>query len=106
MQVYEGDGSYGRKRVLTNVCLHAAGVGTPLSQKLLLVDCLSGRFTSVKLRPRQRDCPACGSAPSITAATLPAFDYASFTGQSYDDRCFFVSYQATCHGCISQLSIL
>lgn len=63
-----------------------AGVGQVLSRKLLLVDCLTGRFHQVKLRTRAADCLACGPKAAITASSLAAFDYNQFTGQAYDDR--------------------
>lgn len=36
------------------------------------------------LRPpyRSPSCVACGASPAITAATLPSYDYAAFTGQA------------------------
>jgi len=64
----------------------AAGVGTVSTQKLLIVDCLSGRFTSVKLRPKQASCVSCGPNASITKDSIPGYSYTSFTGQPYDDR--------------------
>lgn len=57
-----------------------------MSQRLLIADFLSGRFTTVKLRPRQPDCRACGTQPEVTLEGLPSFDYAAFAGQNYDDR--------------------
>lgn len=59
-----------------------SGVGDPLSRRLLVVDCAAGRFHSVKLRARSRACVACGASPAITAASLPSYDYAVFTGQA------------------------
>ena len=35
---------------------------------------------------RQPSCVACGDSPSITAATLPQYDYGAFTGQPADDQ--------------------
>ncbi|GAB4818434.1 hypothetical protein N2152v2_005480 [Parachlorella kessleri] len=62
-----------------------SGIGDPLSRRLLLVDTLSARFHTVKLRARSPDCIACGKSPSITAASLPSYDYAAFTGQQLND---------------------
>lgn len=36
----------------------------------------------VSMRCRSPECVACGSAPAITAASLPSYDYAAFTGQA------------------------
>ena len=58
-----------------------------LSQKLLLMDGLSGRFHTVKLRGRFPECAACGASPSITAASLAGYDYGAFTGQDANDAC-------------------
>lgn len=38
--------------------------------------------TCVPAPARSPACVACGSAPTITAATLPSYDYAAFTGQA------------------------
>eukprot|EP00887_Chlorella_sp_A99_P001231 scaffold14.g1231.t1 len=62
-----------------------AGVGEPMSRKLLLLDLLSSRFHTVRLRARSPSCVACGDRPAITAATLPAYDYAGYTGQRPTD---------------------
>lgn len=46
---------------------------------------LSHACTARLLAPmlcRSPACVACGSAPAITAATLPSYDYAAFTGQA------------------------
>eukprot|EP00891_Asterochloris_glomerata_P009431 jgi/Astpho2/9431/e_gw1.00145.64.1_t len=64
----------------------AAGVGQVLSQRLLIFDALALRFQTVKLRGRQSNCVACGASPSITAASLPQYDYAAFTGQPANDK--------------------
>ena len=55
----------------------AAGVGAPLSRRLVLYDALGGALRTVRLRGRDPACPACGDAPSIDPAT---FDYGGFTG--------------------------
>lgn len=59
-----------------------SGVGEPMSRRLLVVDCAAGRFLSVKLRAKSPGCVACGPSPAITAASLPTYDYAAFTGQA------------------------
>ncbi|EFN55933.1 hypothetical protein CHLNCDRAFT_22673 [Chlorella variabilis] len=59
-----------------------SGVGDPLSRRLLVVDCAAGRFHSVKLRAKSANCVACSTHPSITAASVAAYDYAAFTGQA------------------------
>lgn len=64
----------------------AAQVGSPMVQKLLLFDALSCSFRSVKLRSRRPECAACGHSPSITADSLPGYDYIAFTGQGYNDK--------------------
>lgn len=53
---------------------------------MLVVDTLTGRFSSVKLRGRKADCASCGQNPSIISDSLPSFDYKAFTGQDYNDR--------------------
>ena len=62
-------------------------MGEVLSQRMLVLDGLSGRFRSFKLRGRSPECITCGAEPSITAANLAAFNYGAFTGQAADDRC-------------------
>lgn len=37
------------------------------------------------LERRSPGCVACGDAPTITATSLPTYDYASFTGQPAND---------------------
>ncbi|PRP83480.1 adenylyltransferase and sulfurtransferase [Planoprotostelium fungivorum] len=60
----------------------AAGTGESMSQKLLLFDGMSPRYTMVKLRPRNKECAVCGDSPSVTGL----IDYKSFCGSSYDDK--------------------
>lgn len=43
------------------------------------------RFRVVPLRARDPACCTCGESPSVTAATIPSFDYARFTGQAFHD---------------------
>ncbi|KAK9793435.1 hypothetical protein WJX73_000576 [Symbiochloris irregularis] len=57
-------------------------VGTPLSQTLLLFDGMASSFRSVKIRPKRPTCAACGQQPTITADSLPAYDYTAFTGST------------------------
>ncbi|KAI3437915.1 hypothetical protein D9Q98_000360 [Chlorella vulgaris] len=59
-----------------------SGIGDPMSRRLLVVDCAAGRFHSVKLRAKSASCVSCGTSPAITAASLPSYDYAAFTGQA------------------------
>lgn len=46
---------------------------TTLKRKLLLFDAADSAFRTVKLRPRARECPACGDEPSIEVAQF-AYD--------------------------------
>lgn len=63
------------------------GIGTPLVKKLLLYDALATKLHVVTLRGRRPACPACGTHPTITAESLPSYDYAALTGWcSPDDR--------------------
>lgn len=64
-----------------------AGVGTAVSQRLLLCDFLSGRFTSVKLRGKQKGCASCSSDATILESNLAEYSYPAFTEQAFDDRC-------------------
>ena len=52
------------------------------SQKMLLVDALSGDFRTIKLRGRKIDCAVCGDSPSITQL----IDYVQFCGSSANDK--------------------
>lgn len=67
--------------------LAAAATHSTLNNRLLLFDGASASFRSVKLRPRQRDCPVCGDSPSITRETLlqRSIDYQHFCGSSFHD---------------------
>ena len=80
---------------MTNSKFHAASrllkppvmqVGDVLVQKLLLFDGAASHFRTVKLRPRNAACKACGDSPSITAESLAGYDYTAFTGQAADDK--------------------
>ncbi|KAK4300483.1 hypothetical protein Pmani_027308 [Petrolisthes manimaculis] len=60
----------------------ASGLGTPLSQKLLLFDALQGTFRTVKLRGGKSDCEVCGETPTITKL----IDYEQFCGAAATDK--------------------
>eukprot|EP00884_Botryococcus_braunii_P020045 jgi/Botrbrau1/6724/Bobra.0324s0015.1 len=60
----------------------ASGVGNPLVGRMLLLEALSLRLTTIKLRARSPSCAACGHNPTITADTLASYDYTAFTGQA------------------------
>ncbi|KAK9855766.1 hypothetical protein WJX84_002575 [Apatococcus fuscideae] len=62
-----------------------SGVGQPLTQRLLLLNCLSTSFRTFKLRDRSAACASCGDRPTITAANLADYDYKAFTGQPFND---------------------
>ncbi|XP_046567076.1 sulfur carrier protein adenylyltransferase-like [Haliotis rubra] len=59
-----------------------AQIGTSFSQRLLLFDALDGMFRTIKLRPRQPQCPVCGDNPSITQL----IDYEQFCGARASDK--------------------
>lgn len=40
---------------------------------------------TVKLRSRSPSCVACGNHPTISASSLPSYDYMCFTGQEAQD---------------------
>ncbi|NXR42962.1 MOCS3 sulfurtransferase, partial [Zosterops hypoxanthus] len=61
----------------------ASGMGSSLSQHMLMFDALEGRFRHIKLRPRRAECAVCGDRPSITSLQ----DYEAFCGSSATDRC-------------------
>ncbi|XP_077191739.1 adenylyltransferase and sulfurtransferase MOCS3 [Paroedura picta] len=61
----------------------AMGIGTSLSQAMLVFDALEGRFRHIKLRPRDPNCAVCGDHPSVTALQ----DYELFCGSSATDKC-------------------
>ncbi|XP_015277181.1 PREDICTED: adenylyltransferase and sulfurtransferase MOCS3 [Gekko japonicus] len=61
----------------------AAGIGTSLSQAMLVFDALEGGFRRIKLRPRNPNCAVCGDNPSVTALQ----DYELFCGSSATDKC-------------------
>ncbi|KAL8179499.1 UNVERIFIED_CONTAM: Molybdenum cofactor synthesis protein 3 [Gekko kuhli] len=61
----------------------AAGIGSSLSQAMLVFDALEGGFRRIKLRPRNPNCAVCGDSPSVTALQ----DYELFCGSSATDKC-------------------
>lgn len=54
-------------------------VGEPLSSRMLILDALSTRMHTVKLRGKSSQCVVCGECPKIDHVTLPSFDYERFT---------------------------
>jgi len=60
-------------------------VGEPLSSRMLILDALSSRIHTVKLRGRNAQCVACGGSPEINQSTLPNFDYESFASSPMSD---------------------
>ncbi|CAI5484827.1 unnamed protein product [Closterium sp. Yama58-4] len=63
-----------------------AGVGEPLSPRMLVYDALAASFLSVKLRNRVPTCMACGEGASMTAGSISAFDYEAFTASPFHDQ--------------------
>lgn len=61
------------------------GIGDVLSQRLMVIDALSGAFRSMKLRGKSPTCVACGPDPVLTRANLAQYDYQQFTSQRADD---------------------
>ncbi|KAJ8341823.1 hypothetical protein SKAU_G00341140 [Synaphobranchus kaupii] len=61
----------------------ASGQGSSCSQQLLMLDAQDVRFRSIRLRPRQAGCAACGENPTVTALQ----DYEAFCGSSATDKC-------------------
>lgn len=60
----------------------ASGLGSPLSQKLLLFEALQGTFRTVRLRGSRNSCEVCGETPSITKLV----DYEEFCGAAATDK--------------------
>lgn len=58
------------------------GMGSSLSQRLLLFDGLEGMFRVVKLRAHKSNCEVCGDNPSITRL----IDYEQFCGSKASDK--------------------
>ncbi|CAI5492936.1 unnamed protein product, partial [Closterium sp. Naga37s-1] len=63
-----------------------AGVGSPLSARMLVYDALAASFLNVKLRSRAPSCVACGEGASMTAHSISAFDYQAFTSSPFHDQ--------------------
>jgi adenylyltransferase/sulfurtransferase len=63
----------------TEVIKLLLGIGEPLVERLLLLDALSMRFTTLKVR-RNPDCPVCGDHPTQTEL----IDYEQFCGIPLD----------------------
>lgn len=59
-----------------------SGLGTPLSQRLLVFDGLRGTFLTVKLRGRNTNCDVCGEEPAIKHL----IDYEQFCGAAATDK--------------------
>ncbi|KAG7161914.1 Adenylyltransferase and sulfurtransferase MOCS3-like [Homarus americanus] len=59
-----------------------SGLGSPLSQKLLLFDGLQGSFRTVRLRGNKDSCEVCGETPSI----VKLIDYEQFCGAPATDK--------------------
>ena len=59
----------------TEVLKLAAGIGSPLTKRLLLFNALDMKFRELKLR-RDPECPVCGEHPTITRL----IDYEQFCG--------------------------
>ena len=58
------------------------GIGTTLSEKLLLFDGFGGMFRTVKLRGHKSSCEVCGDNPTITHL----IDYEQFCGSAASDK--------------------
>lgn len=52
---------------------------------MLILDALSSRIHTVKLRGKNAQCVACGGSPEINHATLPIFDYERFASSPMSD---------------------
>lgn len=76
-------GAMGALQALEAVKL-CAGIGRSLAGRLVLLDGLDLSIMTVKLRKRSEDCAACGSSPSITRASIQAYDYEGFAGPAHD----------------------
>ncbi|EGF84382.1 hypothetical protein BATDEDRAFT_8411 [Batrachochytrium dendrobatidis JAM81] len=59
-----------------------SGIQTSYSQKMLLLDAVSGSFRTVKLRGKSSTCAVCGPNPTITKP----IDYVQFCGASPHDK--------------------
>ncbi|KAM6913150.1 adenylyltransferase and sulfurtransferase MOCS3 [Xenentodon cancila] len=61
----------------------ASGQGSSCGQQLVMFDAQDARFRSIKLRPKQAGCAACGENPSVTQL----IDYEAFCGSAATDKC-------------------
>ncbi|KAM9707644.1 adenylyltransferase and sulfurtransferase MOCS3 [Menidia menidia] len=61
----------------------ASGRGSSCGQQLLMFDGQDARFRSIRLRPKQPGCAACGEKPSVTGL----IDYEAFCGSAATDKC-------------------
>ncbi|XP_015251835.1 PREDICTED: adenylyltransferase and sulfurtransferase MOCS3 [Cyprinodon variegatus] len=61
----------------------ASGQGSSCAQQLLMFDAQAFRFRSIRLRPKQAGCAACGESPSVTQL----IDYEAFCGSAATDKC-------------------
>lgn len=52
---------------------------------MLILDALSSRIHTVKLRGKNAQCKACGESPEIDHSTLPSFGYESFASSPMSD---------------------
>jgi adenylyltransferase/sulfurtransferase len=52
------------------------------NQKLLLFDALDSKFTTIKLRGKQKHCAVCGDEPTINKLQ----DYEQFCGAAASDK--------------------
>ncbi|KAM4626021.1 adenylyltransferase and sulfurtransferase MOCS3 [Polymixia lowei] len=61
----------------------ASGQGTSCGQQLMMFDAQDARFRSIRLRPKQAGCVACGENPAITQL----IDYETLCGTAATDKC-------------------
>ncbi|CAB3986945.1 adenylyltransferase and sulfurtransferase MOCS3 [Paramuricea clavata] len=60
----------------------AVGLRVSFNQKLLLFDALDSKFTTIKLRGKQKHCAVCGDEPTINKLQ----DYEQFCGAAASDK--------------------
>uniref|UniRef100_A0A3Q0S6N8 Adenylyltransferase and sulfurtransferase MOCS3 n=1 Tax=Amphilophus citrinellus TaxID=61819 RepID=A0A3Q0S6N8_AMPCI len=61
----------------------ASGKSSSCGQQLVMFDAEDARFRSIRLRPKQAGCAACGENPSVTRL----LDYEAFCGSAATDKC-------------------
>ncbi|XP_071396416.1 adenylyltransferase and sulfurtransferase MOCS3 isoform X2 [Centroberyx affinis] len=61
----------------------ASGQGSSCGQQLVMFDAQDARFRSIRLRPKQAGCAACGENPTITQLG----DYEALCGSAATDKC-------------------